>query len=54
VMPISLMAVAQTLIPDSRMVVVPAAGHSVYFEQPETFNHLVLEFFTSCRSGSRA
>ncbi len=48
VMPASLMAIAQTLIPDSRMVVVPGAGHSVYFEQPETFNHVVLEFFASC------
>lgn len=48
VMPASLMAVAQTLLPRARMVVVPGAGHSVYFEQPETFNHLVLEFFTEC------
>jgi pimeloyl-ACP methyl ester carboxylesterase len=43
-----LMAVAQRLIPGSRMVVVPGAGHSVYFEEPETFNRLVLEFFRSC------
>ncbi len=48
VMPVSLMAVAQSLIPGSRMVVVPGAGHSVYFEQPETFNHVVLEFFAEC------
>ncbi len=50
VMPVSLMAIAQTLIPDARIVVVPGAGHSVYFEQPETFNHLVLDFFESCTS----
>lgn len=48
VMPASLMAVAQTLLPRARLVVVPGAGHSVYFEQPETFNHLVLEFFREC------
>jgi pimeloyl-ACP methyl ester carboxylesterase len=25
-------------------VLVPGAGHSVYFEQPETFNRIALEF----------
>jgi len=44
VMPAELMAVAQRLIPGARMEVVPSAGHSVYFEEPETFNRLVLEF----------
>jgi 3-oxoadipate enol-lactonase len=48
VMPVPLMAVAQTLIPGSRMVVVPGAGHSVYFEEPDIFNHIVREFFESC------
>ena len=48
VMPVSLMAVAQTLIPGSKMVVVPGAGHSVYFEAPEIFNRAALEFFDSC------
>ena len=48
VMPVALMAVAQRLIPGSRMVVVPGAGHSVYFEEPETFNRLALQFFKSC------
>lgn len=48
VMPVSLMAVARTLIPGARMTVVPDADHSVYFEEPETFNRLVLEFFASC------
>ncbi len=44
VMPVELMAVAQSLIPGARMTVVPGAGHSVYFEEPETFNRTVLEF----------
>ncbi len=48
VMPVALMAVAQGLIPGARMEVVAGAGHSVYFEQPETFNRLVLDFFASC------
>ncbi len=48
VMPVSLMSVACDLIPGATMVVVPTAGHSVYFEQPETFNKLVLDFFRSC------
>lgn len=48
VMPASLMAVAQTLIPNARMTVVSGADHSVYFEEPEAFNMLVLEFFASC------
>lgn len=45
VMPVPLMEIAHRLIPRSEMAVIPGAGHSVYFEQPETFNRLVLEFF---------
>ncbi len=48
VMPVSLMAVAETLIPNARMTVVPGAGHSVYFEQPDVFNQLLLNFFSVC------
>ncbi len=44
VMPPALMEVACGLIPGARMVVLPGAGHSAYFEQPETFNRIVLEF----------
>ncbi len=50
VMPVSLMEIAHGLIQNSRMVVVPGAGHSVYFEQPEVFNHVVMEFFAACSS----
>ncbi len=49
VMPVTLMAIARKLIPGARMVVVPGAGHSVYFEEPEIFNRVMLEFFESCR-----
>jgi 3-oxoadipate enol-lactonase len=48
VMPVSLMEIAHRLIPSSRMVVVPGAAHSVYFEAPEVFNHVCLEFFRDC------
>jgi hypothetical protein len=32
------------------MVVVPGAGHSVYFERPEAFNRIALEFLDGARS----
>lgn len=47
VMPVSLMQYAQELIPNSRMVVMPGASHSPFFEQPETFNQIVLDFLAS-------
>jgi pimeloyl-ACP methyl ester carboxylesterase len=48
VMPVSLMEIAHTLVPSSRMTVVPGTGHSVYFEAPEIFNHVAQEFFAEC------
>ena len=30
--------------PNNELVVVPEAGHSVYWEQPEIFNSAVLDF----------
>jgi len=45
VMPPFAMELSHKLIPGSRLEVVPDAGHSVYFEQPEIFNKLVLDFF---------
>ncbi len=50
VFPVSLMEIAHSLMPGSRMVVVPGAGHSVYFEAPDTFNELAHEFAESCNS----
>jgi 3-oxoadipate enol-lactonase len=48
VMPVALMEIAASLVPRSRLVVVPGADHSVYFEAPDIFNHVVLEFAASC------
>ncbi len=45
--PPALVAVAQRLVPHGRLLVVPQAGHSVYFERPDVFNRAVLEFFAS-------
>ena len=52
VMPVPLMEIARGLIPGARMAIVPGAGHSVYFEQPETFNRIVLEFLAEARPDS--
>jgi len=32
------------IVPGSRFQVIPGAGHSTYFEQPEAFNETVLAF----------
>lgn len=45
VMPVSLMSVAAKLLPNARSVVMPDTDHSAFFEQPEAFNRIVLEFF---------
>lgn len=52
VMPVVLMEIAKDMIPGARLTIVPGAGHSVYFEQPETFNHIVGEFLASCSASS--
>jgi pimeloyl-ACP methyl ester carboxylesterase len=49
VMPPPLMEVACGLIPGAQMVVAPEAGHSVYFEQPDTFNRIALELLGHAR-----
>ncbi len=42
--PPSMYRYLHTRVPNSELYIVPEAGHSVYWEQPETFNRLVLEF----------
>ncbi|HEV2440528.1 MAG TPA: 2-succinyl-6-hydroxy-2,4-cyclohexadiene-1-carboxylate synthase [bacterium] len=41
-------------IPDARVVVVPAAGHTVHLEQPEAFQRAVLDFLRSVEDGDAA
>jgi len=42
--PPPLVEVGKGLLPNARLLVVPGAGHSVYYEKPEVFNRAVLDF----------
>ncbi|MBM2803124.1 MAG: Alpha/beta hydrolase [Deltaproteobacteria bacterium] len=42
--PPSISRIIAAEIPNSRLVVIPESGHSVYWEQPELFNRAVLDF----------
>jgi len=42
--PPALMKILASHIPNAEFLVVPNAGHSVYWEEPELFNRTVLEF----------
>ncbi|HWG03834.1 MAG TPA: alpha/beta hydrolase [Beijerinckiaceae bacterium] len=42
--PPSLMRLVAKQIPNSELVIVGEAGHSIYWEQPEVFNRIVLDF----------
>jgi pimeloyl-ACP methyl ester carboxylesterase len=42
--PPSLVRLVASQIPDSEFVIVPEAGHSIYWEQPDEFNRIVLDF----------
>ena len=46
VIPPDSVALLASRIPGARLVRVPAAGHSVYFERPDTFNRLLDEFLS--------
>jgi 3-oxoadipate enol-lactonase len=39
-------------VPHARFVKVPGAGHSVYFEQPDEFNRIVMEFLGAAVAGA--
>lgn len=43
--PPAMIKMFQSYIPHARLAEVAGSGHSVYFEQPEQFNRVVLEFF---------
>ena len=44
VQPPALMRLFKRNIPNSELVVVPEAGHSIYWERPDVFNSAVLDF----------
>jgi len=45
--PPAIMKTFQGYIPHAHLAEVAGAGHSVYFEKPEEFNRIVLEFFAA-------
>ena len=47
VMPPAAVAMLASIVPGARLVRVPEAGHSVYWERPEIFNRLVDEFLAT-------
>jgi 2-succinyl-6-hydroxy-2,4-cyclohexadiene-1-carboxylate synthase len=50
IFPAELLAASAALIPGSRYVEIPAAGHSPYFEQPHAWNDAVGNFLTAVDS----
>ena len=48
-MPPSQIAAFARLVAGSKLVVVPRAGHSAYFEEPDAFNDAVLDFLADVR-----
>ena len=47
-------AMAQRYLDGSRLEVVRGAGHSAYFEMPDSFNQLVADFIRECKNHSSA
>ena len=48
-MPPALLRQVAPRFPDSRVAIVPDAGHSAHWEQPAVFNRLVLDFVGQLR-----
>ena len=44
VTPPSIMRMIARHVPNNELVIIPEAGHSPYWEQPEIFNRAVLDF----------
>jgi pimeloyl-ACP methyl ester carboxylesterase len=42
--PPSLLRIVAAQIPGSEVVIVPDTGHAIYWERPDLFNHVVLDF----------
>ncbi|MPZ49489.1 MAG: alpha/beta fold hydrolase [Dehalococcoidia bacterium] len=42
--PAEVVSAAAAIVPNAELAIVPDAGHSVYWEQPEVFNHVVNAF----------
>ena len=47
------MKAAHELVPGSRFEVIRGAGHSAYFEDPEAFNAVVLDFLVTASARPR-
>jgi 3-oxoadipate enol-lactonase len=54
VIPSAAVATLAALVPDGRLVRVPRAGHSVYFERAEAFNRAVDGFLAEVQAGPGA
>jgi 3-oxoadipate enol-lactonase len=46
VIPPRMLSIAAACFPNARLELVPAAGHSVYFERPAIFNEIVERFLS--------
>jgi len=54
VIPPAAVAVLASIVPGARLARVPEAGHSVYWERPETFNRLLDDFLREVDGGGPA
>ena len=52
--PPQVIAAGAKAIPGSKLLRVPEAGHSVYFEKPDIFNFEVLRFIEGAKAGASA
>jgi len=54
VTPPAIIEACHRAVPGSRFAVIPDAGHSVYFEQPDAFNRAVLDFLALTEGGGQS
>jgi pimeloyl-ACP methyl ester carboxylesterase len=50
VMPPELFDMIADHLPNAEVTIVPQAGHNVFWEQPESFNRMVLDFISRHRT----